>query len=89
MFTRESLSTPEDVEEEGAGITLNDVSRAIMIWVCMNFEQGRKKLSVADVAIAFNTTPDLVREACDTPYLYCIPKDETDPMKQFVDVDGE
>lgn len=87
MFDKSSLSTEEEVEEEGAGITLADVGSAIRLWSCANHDADR---SVAACALAFNTSPDLVREAVEADaWAFLSPDGEADPRKQLVDVDGD
>jgi hypothetical protein len=44
---------------------------------------------VADVALAFNATPEAVREAAeDHPWLF-VSGDDSDPTKQTIETDGE
>ncbi|WP_201404241.1 hypothetical protein [Kaistia sp. 32K] len=76
-----------DDEDAEAGIRLSDFSRAVSIWSAMQL----RDVSVAETALAFNATPDVVQRAVREhggPYLYLI-GDETDPAKQFIEHDGE
>jgi len=59
---------------------------AVGIYVYTN--EDNRKVSIADIAMTFNTTPELVREAVAAhPWLYCQHND--DPAKQIVESDGE
>lgn len=90
MFDRHQLSTPEQVADEGVGMSIVDVARAIGVWTLMNWEKEKQPPSVADCALAFNTSVDLVREAVAERYwLFLIPENEADPTKQFIENEGE
>lgn len=87
MFTRDSISTKDEVDEEGAGITLADIGQSIMIWAVMNY--GRD-LSVAECASVFNTTPDIIKDsAAKIMWLCLVPENEPDCQKLFIEVDGD
>lgn len=75
-------------DDDEAGIRLGDVGRAIMIWVAMN--DGKSQVSVADAAMMFNTTPELVRAAIEEdPWATIIGADYVDPRRQIIVDDGE
>lgn len=77
-------------EDEGVGVFISSLSSALTTWVCMNAE-ARDNISVADAAMAFNTPPEVIREAVeDGRWLFlATPESEMDPTKQFIEVDGE
>ena len=82
MFERADLISRDDYEP---GIALRDVARAIMIWAAMN----SRPITVSECAMTFNTSVDLVREAVHDGYwTFLSPDDESDPTKQFIEVDG-
>lgn len=83
VFERDQIETDDDAE---AGVRLHDIGRAIMIWSVMNY--GRP-LSVAEAAMAFNTTTAIVRDAVEEDRWAFLTGDETDPQKEFIEVDGE
>lgn len=77
---------PDD--DDDAGIHLGDFSTAISVWSFM--QNSEKPQSVADVALAFNTTPELVRRGVTDHYwLFLSPENERDPTKQFINHEGE
>ena len=82
MFDREQIETDDDAD---SGVRLHDIGRAIMIWAVMNY--GRP-LSVAEAALAFNTTTEIVRDAVEEDSWAFLTGDETDPHKEFIEVDG-
>jgi len=68
------------------GVMWGSFVTAIAIWVYVN--GGQRTLTVAEAALAFNTTPELVREAvAEHPWLYSPHHD--DPAKQTIESDGE
>lgn len=87
MFERQSL-IDQDAQDGGeAGITLSDVGRSIMIWVSMNCDL---RLTVSECATTFNTSVDIIRDAVrEEPWALLLPDDESDPDKQFIEVEGE
>jgi hypothetical protein len=90
--TREDVRpwTPAEFGDEDAddpGITLTDFCRAISIWSAM---QGRSA-SVAETALTFNTTPDVVQSAVKKHggfYLF-LGGDDANPSDQTIEHDGE
>jgi len=82
IFGREQF---EDDEDE-AGIHMKSLGRALVIWTTMNFG---KKQTVAEAAEAFNTTPDIIREAIDEAMWICYGGPDDDPTKQIIELDGE
>lgn len=86
MFDRSMISTKEDVEEVGAGLTLADIGRALMVWVSMQDSEP----TVAHAATLFNTSPDIIREAVtEDHWSFLEPDNEIDPTKQRIAVDGD
>jgi hypothetical protein len=83
VFERDQIETDVDAE---TGVCLYDIGRAIMIWSVMNY--GRP-LSVAEAAMAFNTPTAIVRDAVEENRWTFLTGDETDPQKEFIEVDGE
>lgn len=83
VFDRDQIETDNDA---ASGVRLHDIGRAIMIWSVMNY--GRP-LSVAEAAMAFNTTTAIVRDAVEEDRWAFLTGDETDPQKEFIEVDGE
>jgi hypothetical protein len=72
--------------EATTGVMWSDFVTAVGIWVYTNEDLTR--LSVAEAALAFNTTPELVREAIDEhPWLDW--RQDDDPAKQYISTDGE
>lgn len=81
LFTREMFEPDEDE----AGIHLCGLSSALVTWVGM---QDRGKVTVAEATMAFNTTPEVVREAvCDGSWMFLFGAD-SDPL-QTIELDGE
>jgi hypothetical protein len=67
------------------GVMWDHFITAIGIWVYVN--SGHREVTVAEAALTFNTTPDLVREAVAThPWLFA--SDDPDPSKQTIESDG-
>lgn len=68
------------------GVMFEHFVTAVGIYVYVN--EGARRVSIADVAMTFNTTPDLAREAVAAhPWLYSSHND--DPTKQTIESDGE
>jgi hypothetical protein len=89
--TREDVQpwTTADFGDEyaEAGLTQSDFCRAISTWSAM---QGRT-VSVAETALAFNTTPDVVQHAVRELggfYLY-LDGEDASPADQTIEHDGE
>ena len=77
---------PDDNTEPG--IHRGDFATAVSVWSWM--QQGDEPPTVAAAALAFNTTPDLVRVAVrDGYWTFLCPDDERDPTKQHIEHDGE
>ncbi len=68
------------------GVMFRDFVTAVGMFVYTNGEERR--VTVADVALAFNTTPELVREAVADHY-WLLASDDEDPAKQVIECDGE
>ena len=85
VFTREQF---EDDPDAGAGIFMDDLGRALVLWTTMVF-QGKDTVTVADAALAFNTTPEIIREAVDGAMWVSWHGPSDDPTKQILETDGE
>ena len=71
---------------EDLGVQWSDFVTAVGVYVYVNEKNGEP--TIACIARAFNTTPDLVREAVEEhPWLYSDHDD--DPQLQTVGSDGE
>ena len=69
------------------GVMFEDFIKAVGIFVYTN-ENAHRSVNIADVATAFNTTPDLVREAVAIhPWLHSVHNE--DPALQTIESDGE
>jgi hypothetical protein len=87
MFSHENLTTDEEMQESGAGITLEMVAQAVCTWVAM--QETGFTVSVLEAAKAFNTTASLICDAVQLdPYALLQPEFEPDPTKQFIELDG-
>ncbi|WP_336802389.1 hypothetical protein [Kaistia sp. MMO-174] len=76
----------DDDSDEG-GLSIADFCQSVATWSCMQL----RSVSVAEAALAFNTTPDVVQHAINEHggfYLYLI-GDDADPTEQFIEHDGE
>lgn len=70
----------------GLGVMFDDFITAVGIYVYTN--EGVRAVTVSDVVMTFNTTPQLVREAVAAhPWLFSHHND--DPSKQAIESDGE
>jgi len=77
---------PDDDGE--AGIHRQEFATAVSVWSFM--QNSEKQTTVADVALAFNTTPELVRQAVEDHYWMSLDNpDEPDPTKQTIWHEGE
>lgn len=83
LFTNDMIE--EDPSE--AGLHHDDISNAIQCWSLMQ----NRTTTVAEAALAFNTTPEIVRHAVADHYWMFAewPEAETDPAKQIIGHDGE
>jgi hypothetical protein len=77
-FERDSSAT--------VGVMFKDFVTAVGMFVYTN--QAARSVTVADVALAFNTTPEVVREAVAEHY-WLGTSDDADPAKQVIESDGE
>jgi hypothetical protein len=83
LFERSQFADPND----DAGVMIDGLGRALVTWAAM---QDRYPLSVADAALAFNTTPAVIREAIeDASWILVVNEDDPDPTKQLIELDGE
>lgn len=70
----------------GVGVMFADFVTAVGMYVYTN--EGSREVTIADIAMTFNTTPVLAREAIeDHPWLFL--RDDADPAKATVVSDGE
>lgn len=73
-------------KSSGVGVMFEDFITAVATFVYVN--EGTKPVTIADVAMTFNTTPELVREAVENhPWLFS--EHDDDPSKQIIMSDGE
>ncbi len=84
MFQRNQF----EADEHEAGIFMADLGRALVIWTCMVAE-AKDQVTVADAALAFNTTPEVIREAVDDALWIGYYGPPNDPTKQVLETDGE
>jgi hypothetical protein len=81
IFNR-SMFVDDDAE---CGLGLGDLTRALVAWAAM---QNRTPV-VAEAAAAFNTTPEVIREAIDNgPWILWVGP-EGEPTRQVIQLDGE
>jgi hypothetical protein len=75
-------------DDEDAGIHERDLITAIQVWTWM--QDSATPQTVAATALAFNTTPDIVRKAVrDAYWMFLVPDREDDPIKQTIEHDGD
>lgn len=68
------------------GVMWDGFLTAVSVFVYTN--EDTRRVTVADVALAFNTTPELVREAvAEHPWLYT--REHDDPAQQIIESEGE
>ncbi len=73
-------------EDADSGVMFENFITALSVWVYVN--ESERTLTIAEAALVFNTTPELVREAVEAhPWLYSPHKD--DPSEQTIESDGE
>jgi hypothetical protein len=84
LFTRDQFAE----EGEDVGIFMGDLGRALVLWVSMVFE-AKDQVTVADAALTFNTTPEIIREAVDEAMWIGWHGPKVDPTKQILETDGE
>lgn len=82
VFTRDFFSSPRD----DAGVFIDGFGEALMTLVAM---QDRVGVTVAEAAMAFNTTPEVVREAAGGAAWISVEGPDDDPTKQRLELDGE
>jgi hypothetical protein len=82
-FERSQFAEPDDE----AGIMIDGLGAALVTWTAM---QDRSPITVADAALAFNTTPEVIREAIEAAcWIFIASRDDiTDPTKQIIELDG-
>lgn len=72
--------------DECVGVMFEHFITAVGMYVYTN--EAARPVSIADTALAFNTTPELAREAVDAhPWIFA--SGDPDPAKAFVESDGE
>ena len=81
MFERNDFMT----EDDSAGISIDGLGRALVTWAAMQ----DKTVTVADAALAFNTTPDVIREAVEDAMWISVVGPRDDPTKQTLELDGD
>lgn len=81
MFSRDQFAYPNDE----AGVFIDDLGRALVTWSGMQ----EQIMTVADAADAFNTTPEVIREAIEEVMWIFVVGPDDDPTKQRIELDGE
>lgn len=69
-FTR----TMFERDDAGTGVDFREFAHALTVWVLM---QGRANVTVAEAALAWNTAPEVIREAVDEAYWLCLGQRDT------------
>lgn len=81
MFTRDQFADDGD----DAGVFIDGLGRALVTWSAMQ----DRTMTVADAAITFNTTPEIIREAIENTMWIGVYGPDDDPTKQKLELDGE
>jgi hypothetical protein len=72
---------------EEAGIYFMDFASAVSTWAAC---QMRERVSIAEAEMAFNVSPDIIREAAHTGiHLMFVTGNPKDPREEFIEHDGE
>lgn len=83
LFERSQFADPDD----DAGVMMDGLGRALVTWAAM---RDKHPVTVADAALAFNTTPEVIREAVDNAsWILIVNEDDPDPTRQLLELDGE
>lgn len=77
LFTRDQFAS----EGDDVGVYIDQLGRALLVWTTM---QDRIRVTVAEAALAFNTTPEIIREAVEDQMWIFVSGDSDDPQKQFL-----
>lgn len=73
-------------EGEEAGVFISSLGAALVTWTAM---QLRSPVTVAEAAMAFNTTPDIIRDAiADAMWIFVAGEPTDPPDKQTIELDG-
>jgi hypothetical protein len=76
-----------DDSSEDAGIFIEHLAAALVTWTAM---QDRLGVTVAEAALSFNTTPEVIREAIkDAAWILVVNEYDPDSTKQLIELDGE
>lgn len=81
LWTTDCFSAGDEV-----GISLTDFGNALQCWSMM---QQARPTSVAEAALAFNTTPEIIRQAVQEHYWMELGPEDAPPDQQFIEHDGE
>ena len=81
-----------DRHDDEPGISIDQLAAAVSVWAWM--QESDKPQTVAAAALAFNTTPQFIRDAIEIhPWAFLTGHNgewsEIDPTKQFIEHDGE
>lgn len=82
------LYTEIQSDDDGEpGIHRADFANAVSTWSWMQ----QRPTSVAEAAMTFNTTPEIIRQAVEDHYWMAAgwPDTEADPAKQIIEHEGE
>lgn len=83
LFDRTQFAHPDDE----AGVMIEGLGSALVTWTAM---QDHSPITVAEAARAFNTTPEVIREAIeDASWIYIASREDiTNPAEQVIELDG-
>lgn len=81
MFTREQFAK----EGDDAGVFLDGLGSALVTFCAMQDHT----VTVAEAAKVWNTTPDVIREACEDACWISVEGPDDDAEKQRLELDGE
>jgi hypothetical protein len=81
MFTRDQFATDDDE----AGVFIDGLGRALVTFCAMQ----ERAVTVAEAAMAFNTNPEVIREAVENAIWITVFGPDDDPTKQTIELDGE
>jgi sugar/nucleoside kinase (ribokinase family) len=81
MFQRNDFAHPDSE----AGVFIDGLGRSLVTWAAMQ----QRTVTVAEAALAFNTTPDVIREVIEDASWIYVSNDDADPTKQTIELDGK
>lgn len=81
LFQRSMFANPDD----DAGVFIDGLGRALVTWAAMQ----ERIVTVGEAAMAFNTTPEIIRGAVEDASWIYIDETNDDPTMQTLQLDGE